>query len=210
MKNKNPIAYYIAIRATLLDWATFVISGGCFIMEEIWKSIRGFEGMYEISSLGRIKALERKVGGSCGSLRTLKEKILCFRLDNHGYYQASLYKNRIPTYFLIHRLIGFYFIPNPLNLPCINHKDGNKINNAFDNLEWCTYQHNIVHARRTGLNPVLYRGRTSRARKVLNTLTNQIFDCAIDAFENYGIGSLTGFTQRLVGNRTNYTPYRYL
>jgi hypothetical protein len=82
---------------------------------------------------------------------------------NSGYYTVYVDKSNK----LLHRLIAETFIPNPDNLPCVNHKDGNKLNNSVDNLEWVTYSENNIHARKMGLNPynVLY-GEQSRHHKL--------------------------------------------
>lgn len=79
---------------------------------------------------------------------------LRFHLDNttHGYLRVNLAHNGHIETWKIHRLLALCFIPNPDSLPCVNHKDGDKTNNDLDNLEWCTFTHNIVHAYKTGLN----------------------------------------------------------
>ena len=96
-------------------------------MEEIWKDIKGYEGRYQVSNLGNVK-----------SLRTNK---LLYYSNSDNYYRVSLYKNK-RTMFSIHRLVAEAFIPNPNNLPCVNHKDCNTYNNKVDNLNWCTYKQN--------------------------------------------------------------------
>lgn len=97
---------------------------------EIWKDIVGFENLYKVSNLGNVKR--------CSSGRILKQ---LNGMD--GYKQVSLCKNGVPKTYLIHRLVSQAFIPNPNNLPCVNHKDENKTNNRVDNLEWCTVKYNI-------------------------------------------------------------------
>lgn len=126
-------------------------------MKEIWKHIIGFEGIYQISNIGRVKSLERKVGH-----RLLKEKILSPTINNtkDGYLQInlSINKKRYPK--LIHRLVAEAFIENPNNLPCINHKDENKINNNVDNLEWCDYKYNANYGT------ALIRSIQKKSRKI--------------------------------------------
>ena len=108
-----------------------------FAMEEsieIWKDITGYEGLYQVSNLGRVKSLKYK--------RSNKEKIIKSYVRKLGYLAVSLYKENKFKIFSIHRLVAQAFVPNPNNLPCINHKDENPSNNIWTNLEWCTYEYN--------------------------------------------------------------------
>lgn len=106
------------------------------MQEEVWKDIKNYEGLYQISTYGRVKSFPRK-----GALR--KEKVLKPYKDGKNYYfVVGLHKDGKKQYKLIHRLVADAFIPNPNNLPIVNHKDENKENNNVDNLEWCTYKYN--------------------------------------------------------------------
>ncbi len=110
--------------------------------KEIWKPVPEYEGIYEVSNLGRIKSLSRG---------KRKEKILN---PNSGRYKnVFLSKNGDYCKMLLHRIVAIVFIPNPENKPQVNHKDGNKFNNEVSNLEWCTHQENMNHAYVTGLIP---------------------------------------------------------
>jgi hypothetical protein len=113
-------------------------------MKEIWKEIKDYEGLYQISNLGRVKSLEKKVG-----FRKRKEKILKQHFDKDGYVKVYLCKNSKVKFLSVHRLIAQAFIPNPDELPQINHKDENKANNKIENLEWCTCKYNINYGTRT-------------------------------------------------------------
>ncbi len=107
-------------------------------MNEIWKDIKGYEGLYQISNLGRVKSFR----GSA-KLGKPKEFILKPCLINSGYYVVTLYaNNRKKHKFQVHRLVAETFIDNPQGFPCVNHKDEDKTNNCVSNLEWCTYQYN--------------------------------------------------------------------
>lgn len=117
---------------------------------EIWKDIIGFEGLYQVSNLGRVKSLQRIV--SCGKGdRVVKERIKRISKHNMGYEVYNLFKNGKCYPHLRHRLIAVHFIPNPKNLPEINHKNGNKKDNSIENLEWCSYSRNLKHAYEIGL-----------------------------------------------------------
>lgn len=121
--------------------------------KEIWKPIKGYEGLYEVSNLGRVKALARKKNCNKG-YGTIKEHIMKQTSANSDYCRVPLTnKEHIKKYYLVHRLVATAFIPNLDNLPQVNHIDGNKLNNVADNLEWCTREDNIKHAYKIGLNP---------------------------------------------------------
>lgn len=120
-------------------------------MTDNWKDIKGFEGLYQISNLGNIKSLKRYVKNKYG-YRVVNEKILKNQINSKGYYSVVLRKENKTFTKEIHRLLAIAFIPNINNDKYINHKDGNKLNNSLDNLEWCTCQYNIKEAYRLGLN----------------------------------------------------------
>lgn len=109
-------------------------------MQEIWKDIKGYEGLYQVSNLGRVKSLPRNTKNQYKNGIIKKNIIL-----KNGYYFINLYNNGSKL-FTIHKLVAQAFIPNLKNKPCINHIDGNKQNNCVDNLEWCTYSENELHA----------------------------------------------------------------
>lgn len=107
-------------------------------MEEIWKDIKGYEGYYQISSLGRVKSLKRMVGK-----RKCKELIKSPSITNKGYYKLPLCKCGETKYYHIHRLVAEAFIDNEYNKPTVDHLDRNKLNNCVSNLRWATYQEQI-------------------------------------------------------------------
>ena len=116
--------------------------------KEIWKDIEGFEGLYQISTYGRVKSLGRYVERvRCGKSEKsgklwINEKIMSPVTCGTGYLSVALCKNSKITHKMIHRLVAIAFIPNPNNLSQVNHKDENKTNNHIDNLEWCTDLYN--------------------------------------------------------------------
>lgn len=111
-------------------------------MEEVWKPINGYEGQYEISSHGRVKSVKRLISHKRGHI-CVPERILVGYKTPDGYQRVYLSSNRTQRKFLVHRLVAEAFIPNPNNLPLINHRDENKQNNRVDNLEWCTNEYNV-------------------------------------------------------------------
>ena len=120
---------------------------------EIWKDIKDYEGLYQVSNLGRIKSLVCWAGNKYSKKYIKKEKILKFKPKKNGYFVVTLRHKNIIKYKTIHRIVAETFLPNPNNYPVVNHIDGNKINNNVSNLEWCTYKHNNQEAIRLGLTP---------------------------------------------------------
>lgn len=115
-----------------------------------WRAIEGYEGLYEVSNTGLVKALNKRVdSGKCH--RRWRVHILSHSSDAKGYLRVSLSKNGVTKTHKVHRLVATAFIPNIDNLPQVNHKDGNKANNCVDNLEWCSQSENMAHACKTGL-----------------------------------------------------------
>mgnify|MGYP004477016409 CR=1 FL=1 len=106
-------------------------------MEEIWKDIEGFEGLYQVSNLGRVKSLNYR--------RTGKEKVVKGWYDKNFYRHVTLRVNGKDKQFLVHRLVAETFIPNPQNKPFVNHIDEKSSNNNAENLEWCTHKENMNH-----------------------------------------------------------------
>ena len=105
---------------------------------EVWKDIAGYEGLYQVSNLGRVKSL-------------YTGNMLKMLPHSTGYYAVALYKKRIPKRCIVHRLVAMAFIENPENKPTVNHKNGNKHDNRVNNLEWATHQEQQQHALKTGL-----------------------------------------------------------
>lgn len=106
-------------------------------MEEIWKDIPGYEGLYQVSSKGNVRSLNWR---NCGFVRNLYLK-----KHNRGYRHVELAKDGTRKAFTVHRLVAMTFIPNPNNYQTINHIDEDKTNNTVENLEWCTPSQNMRH-----------------------------------------------------------------
>jgi hypothetical protein len=111
-------------------------------MKEIWKDIVGYEGRYQISNIGRVRRLAYAYIDTIGRYRYKPECIVMCSPNKFGYIMVDLRVNHSRKRVYVHRLVAQAFIPNPNNLPQINHKDENKANNYVDNLEWCTHAYN--------------------------------------------------------------------
>lgn len=151
-------------------------------MREEWRDITDYEGIYQVSNLGRVKRFYQN-----GNQKILKNTF------NGNYLQVRLSKNGIGKTYLIHILVANEFIPNPKNKPQVNHKNGNKLQNIVDlddlygettNLEWATSSENNSHAYKTGLHPKYFGIQHARAKKVnqYNLQGNFIktWDCIMD------------------------------
>ena len=113
-------------------------------MIEEWRPIEGYEGLYEVSSYGRVRSLDKYDSMN----RFLRGRILRLFTDGLGYLRAQLYSNSKRKSFLVHRLVAQAFIPNPDNLPQVNHRDENPSNDNVDNLEWCDGKYNVNYGTR--------------------------------------------------------------
>ena len=153
-------------------------------MKEIWKDVKGYEGLYQVSNLGNVKSLDRVVEHEKGNLtkRNLKGDILKIRTI-HGYAYITLSKDNKLKSYRVHRLVAQAFIPNPNNYPTVNHKDENRLNNRVDNLEWCTQKYNNDYSgtREKAVN--------ANKKKVRCIETGEIFDSTADAARYYNLKS---------------------
>jgi hypothetical protein len=131
---------------------------------EIWRSVVGFdgfyEGTYEISSLGRVRSIDRVLASG----NFAKGRIRTQLLDIGGYPVVGLYKDGKGNQRKVHRLVALAFIPNPDNKPVVNHRDGNKQNNSVENLEWVTNRENTNHAYQNGLIKAAKGEKNSQAK----------------------------------------------
>ena len=127
---------------------------------EIWKDIAGYEGLYQVSNWGRVRNTRR--------VRILKPNLL-----KAGYYQVALYEGkRISHCFKVHRLVAAAFIPNPNNLPCVNHKNEIKTDNRVENLEWCDERYNSNYGTRNNRLSALLTNRSDLSKPVAQMTKN--------------------------------------
>ena len=142
-------------------------------MNEEWKPIKDFEGLYEVSNLGRVRSLDRHVKNQ-GTF-VLRGKLLALTADKRGYKHLLLWKNGKSKLGLVHRLVAAAFIPNPCNLPQVNHKDENKGNNNVSNLEWCTAKYNSNYGTGAKRNGMARRNNSKDSKPVIQMDLNYNF-----------------------------------
>jgi hypothetical protein len=131
---------------------------------EVWKSVKGYEGLYEISNYGRVKSL-RFINNNVN-----KEKVTFIAItDNgNGYKIGSLSDKGKRKNQYIHRLVAQHFLPNDLNKPIVNHLDRDTSNNKYDNLQWCTQRENILYsANIIGRDSIIEKSKATRLRNIL-------------------------------------------
>ena len=133
---------------------------------EVWKDYKDYEGLYQASNLGRMRSLDRWVSSKNGSMQFKKGRILKLINHNRGYLSVNLCKNNKRKTYLVHRIIAETFLPNPDNLPCVNHKDENKLNNNVDNLEYCSVLYNNSYGTRLQRCSVKMRNRKEWSKPV--------------------------------------------
>lgn len=127
------------------------------IMEEVWKDITGYEGYYQVSNLGNVRSLSRIDTNG----HKLSGKILKPNIGTNGYFYVNLsYHNNKKTKY-IHNLVANAFLKNKQE--CVNHKDGNKLNNCLYNLEFCSKSYNVIHSLKKGLSKPYWLGKTGKS-----------------------------------------------
>ena len=160
-----------------------------YLEEEEWRDIKGFEGLYQVSNWGNVRRIIGK-----------KERIVKQSPNNQGYLRLTLCKNNVKYPKRVHRLVAEAFLPNPDNLPEVNHKDECKTNNRVDNLEWCTAQYNhdysqsipIIQYSKDGVFIKVWKSMREAARE-LNIQQGHIGKCCKNL---YGFKTAGGYIWR--------------
>lgn len=148
---------------------------------ELWKEIAGYEGYYEVSSLGNVRTIPRTYTHPKKGIRCIKQHIVNKRVDKNGYILTSLSKDGKSKTFKAHRLVANTFIPNPENKPQVNHKFGVKSDNRAHQLEWSTNLENSRHARKIGL--IKQSGEENKFSKLNNAQVLEIYNSNLTTVE---------------------------
>lgn len=152
-------------------------------MEEIWKEVNGFEGLYWVSNTGKVK----------NSRRLLKPGIKKF-----GYFQVTLIDLNSKYYYKnVHRLVAEAFLDNPENYPVVHHRDNNPQNNQVDNLEWCTHSDNVNYCIRAGRRPEVY-GTKNPMCKVSDEVIQKVFELRKAGLFQWQIANLTNLSRAYI------------
>jgi hypothetical protein len=165
---------------------------------EVWKDIKGYEGLYQVSNMGRVKSLEKKCKCCGGGVRTIRCKILKQTPYSNGYLMLSLSKENEIKKFMVHRLVAIMFIENTENKPTVDHKNTIITDNRVDNLRWATQKENLSNEitrkrfkeiqSETGRKNVKF-AQKSHEKKVKCVNTGEVFESLTKAGKHYGINS---------------------
>ena len=184
-------------------------------MKELFRDVAGYEGLYQVSNFGVIRSLGMWANSKNGSKRFVKGRVLKPSKDTDGYLHVALYKDCNVKWCTVHRLVAQAFIPNPENLPQINHIDENKQNNCVENLEWCSYAYNINHGTRNErVAETMTNGKLSK--KVLQlTLDGKIVREWLSTAECHRNGFDSGVVSKCCNNKYGlqgnvYKGYRWM
>lgn len=134
------------------------------IDKEVWKDIKGYKGLYQISNTGKVKSLPRELWNGSGYF-IKPEAVLKPNPQVSGYLNVHLYKDKVRKPFAIHRLVAKHFIGLPEDKKEVNHIDGDKTNNNVDNLEWLSGKENMRHAIENGLWKSMKKGEGGKTVK---------------------------------------------
>jgi hypothetical protein len=169
---------------------------------EMWRPCPGYETSYEVSSLGSVRSIDRIAGKRRG---VVKSKILKPYINRRGYLEVRLFAQSSSLPRIVHRLVAKAFIDNPKNLPQVNHIDGNKFNNASDNLEWINNSENQKHAYKLGLQPSRAGEKNSKAKITDKdvTLLKQLYNSGKSVVEVSNMMNVSlGSTRQIIYGRT--------
>lgn len=171
-------------------------------MQEIWKPIAGYEGLYEVSNLGRIKSLGRFRRAKGEALTWMDERIKAPSPQREGYLSAHLYREGRMSKRYVHRLVAEAFLQNPIDLPEVNHLDGDKRNNSLPNLEWSSRSDNCRHAIDTALYKMA-KGEDSGNAKITELDVLEIRRLAESGTFHKDIASIYGIGRKAVTKIVN-------
>ena len=170
-------------------------------MSEIWKDIKGYEGLYQVSNRGRVKSLERIVMRKNGRPYSVPELIKARQIDRKGYDRIGLNKNGKKKRFFVHRLVLQAFNSSSDETLEVNHIDGNKLNNNVENLEWVTSSENSIHAFKNNLHN--HQGERNTNASITDSEAKEIKKLKGKGLTQKEVGEMFGTTYYVVANIWN-------
>lgn len=182
-------------------------------MEEIWKDVAGYEGLYQVSNLGRVKSFGRYVRNRFG-LVWRPGRVLKGGKDNKGYLTVVLCDDKKRHTFKIHKLVARTFVQNLDRKPQVNHIDGNKQNNRVNNLEWCSQSENMAHAWETGLQKRTHKKNDARSIKIAQYTIDMrqvnVFPSMMEAERQTGINNASISRAVRLGGKAGGYVWKYV
>ena len=176
---------------------------------EVWKPVIGYEGIYEVSNMGRVKSLGRTARSKCDSARLVPERILRPCANRRGYLNVRLSKNGVEKHLYVHRLVAEAFIPNDNILATtVNHMDEDKTNNCVDNLEWMSQTENNRYSF-AGPNGCMWGPKSPCAKSVRCVELDKVFECARDASRWLGLNKQAVAVSIHAGHRCGGYHWEY-
>lgn len=176
-------------------------------MQEEWKEITGYEGYFEVSSLGNFRSKDRYVKYKQNGMRLYPGKNLKVEVMEEGYKRILLMKNGIKKRYMCHRIVAQEFIPNEENKPYVNHKNGDRGDNRVENLEWCTQSENEKHS-------VLFLGKTMKGKTTPKPVIkhtdngNILYSSISEGIRSLnGVGCIEGLKKSIKNNRKYHGFY---
>ena len=176
---------------------------------EIWKPIKYYEGLYEVSNKGNVRSVDRHL--MWGNQYCLfKGKPIKPFPNSMGYLRTNLYKNRQGKKYFVHRIVAETFIPNPNNLPCIDHIDRNYLNNSVDNLRWCTQKENCNNPLTREYANIKSRSKEVIEKRLATKRKNQSYGCEVPVYYIDEKGKKISFKSMTEAQRQTNVPESYI
>ena len=179
------------------------------LFDEVWRPVKGYEELYEVSNLGNVRSVDRHLmwGNQYCLFKGKPKKSFP---NSMGYLRTGLYKNGQGKHYFIHRLVAEAFIPNPNNLPCIDHIDRNYLNNSADNLRWCTQKENCNNPLTREFANIKNRSKEVHEKRLATKRKNQSYCCEIPVYYIDEDGSKRSFKSMAEAHRQTNVPESYI